>query len=176
MGKKLVIIGFCSIGQELGKMALGMGMHVLPVTRSEKDYAIDLEIPGLDAAISTSIRSHTLDDVIEDADIISIHVPSQPNAVLGYDEMNRLKKGVLLINTSRGGIIDEAALLEKLEDGTVAGAALDVFNNEPTPDSRLLNHPLISCSPHIGASTLEAQSNIGIELAHQIMDHFEKGQ
>ena len=172
LGKKIAIIGFGRIGQELGKIALGMGMHVLPVTRSSQEHSLDLEFPGINAAISTSIRSQTLDDVIAEADIISIHVPSQPGAVLGKPELNRLKKGVLLVNTSRGGIIDEEGLLEKLEDGTVAGAALDVFENEPKPDPRLLNHPRISCSPHIGASTLEAQRNIGLELADQIIAHF----
>jgi len=172
LGKKLVIIGFGRIGQELGKIALGMGMNVLPVTRSKKKYDLDLQFPGIEAAISTSLQSYTLDEVLHQADAISIHVPSQPGAVLGKEELGKLKKGVLLINTSRGGIIDEKALLEKLDDGTVAGAALDVFNNEPTPDPQLLNHPKISCSPHIGASTLEAQSNIGIELADQIIDHF----
>ncbi len=172
LGKKLVIIGFGRIGQELAKLAIGIGMHVMPVNLIKEEFQLELEFPGIQAAISTTLSNHDLDEVIHEADIISIHVPSQPGALLGRDELNRLKKGVLLINTSRGGIIDEEALLEKLEDGTILGAALDVFNDEPEPDARLLNHPQISCSPHIGASTLEAQSNIGVELADQIIEHF----
>jgi D-3-phosphoglycerate dehydrogenase len=86
--------------------------------------------------------------------------------------MKQLKKGVYLVNTSRGGTIDEAALVEGLADGTIAGAALDVFENEPKPNPAILNHPQISVSPHIGASTVEAQRNIGLELADAFIEFF----
>jgi D-3-phosphoglycerate dehydrogenase len=83
-----------------------------------------------------------------------------------------MKTGAIIINCSRGGIIDEEALLSALDSGKVAAAGLDVFENEPTPMKALLDHPRISASPHIGASTLEAQRNIGLELADQIIAHF----
>jgi D-3-phosphoglycerate dehydrogenase len=98
---------------------------------------------------------------------------SGDKALLGAVEIASMKDGVILINTARGGIIDEGALLDGLSSGKVAGAALDVFNNEPTPNVALLNHPKISVSPHIGAATNEAQSNIGKELADQIIAHFD---
>jgi D-3-phosphoglycerate dehydrogenase len=83
-----------------------------------------------------------------------------------------MKEGVFLINTARGGTIDEDALLAALASGKVAAAALDVFENEPSPKAELLNHPQISVTPHIGASTLEAQRNIGLELADALIDFF----
>ncbi|NJO87042.1 MAG: 3-phosphoglycerate dehydrogenase, partial [Lewinella sp.] len=84
-----------------------------------------------------------------------------------------LKAGAIVVNTARGGVIDEEALLAALDSGHIAGAGIDVFNNEPTPDRRLLEHPRVSVTPHIGASTIEAQRNIGLELADQILAYFE---
>ena len=106
------------------------------------------------------------------ADYISLHVPSLGKALLGKAEMEKMKDGVILVNTARGGTIDEDALLAALESGKVGGAGLDVFENEPTPRADLLNHPRISVSPHIGASTQEAQRNIGLELAEKLINLF----
>jgi D-3-phosphoglycerate dehydrogenase len=112
-----------------------------------------------------------LTEVIAQLDYISIHVPKQADgaAVIGPKEFQLMKKGVRLVNAARGGVIDEMALLEALQNETVSAAALDVFENEPTPLKALLDHPHIACTPHIGAATLEAQDRIGEELADLII-------
>ncbi len=172
-GKTLGIIGFGRIGQEVARLALGLGMRVLPTDLYDNTVSIDLNTPDVDN-IAFSIRLQTLPfaKVLAESDYITIHVPSSGKPVIGAEEMNQLKDGVFLVNTSRGGTIDEDALLAALDSGKVAGAALDVFVNEPTPRADLLNHPKISVSPHIGASTLEAQRNIGLELADAFIEVF----
>jgi D-3-phosphoglycerate dehydrogenase len=114
-----------------------------------------------------------MEEVLKASDFISLHIPfSGGKPVIGKDEIAQMKTGVCLINTARGGAIDEDALLEALESGKVMGAGLDVFENEPTPNQALLNHPKISVSPHIGAATMEAQAKIGLELAERILNYF----
>lgn len=110
----------------------------------------------------------SLEEVLEQADVITIHVPG--GKILGAEELAKTRKGVVLVNAARGGVIDEEALLAALESGQVSAAGLDVFVNEPTPNEALLRHPLISVTPHIGAATDQAQENIGIELAEQIIE------
>ena len=114
----------------------------------------------------------SLDEMLSKADFISLHVPSTDKPILGQAEMDKMKDGVILINTARGGSIDEDALLGSFESGKVKAAGLDVFVGEPKPRQDLLNHSAISVSPHIGASTGEAQEKIGIELAEQIIAYF----
>ncbi|MCB0668667.1 MAG: D-2-hydroxyacid dehydrogenase [Saprospiraceae bacterium] len=173
-GKTLGIIGFGRIGQETARMALGLGMRVLPVDLYVDEATISIELFEIEqASLSVKLSTVSMDKMIAESDFITVHVPSiGDKALLGEEEIKRMKDGVILINTARGGIIDEAALLRHLDSGKVAGAALDVFNNEPTPNAALLNHPKISVSPHIGAATNEAQSNIGKELADQIIAHY----
>ncbi|MGH1338430.1 MAG: D-2-hydroxyacid dehydrogenase [Aureispira sp.] len=172
-GKTLGIIGFGRIGQEAARLALGLGMKVVAADILERTVTIDLTTPHTsETAFSVAIQTGSVADVLKESDYITIHVPSSDRPVIGAAEMKQLKKGVFLVNTSRGGIIDETALLQGLEDGTVAGAALDVFENEPKPNPVLLNHPQISVSPHIGASTVEAQRNIGLELANAFTEVF----
>jgi D-3-phosphoglycerate dehydrogenase len=103
-----------------------------------------------------------------------LHVPKQADgsAVIGKNEFSKMKKGVRIVNAARGGVIDEDALIEALDNGTVAAAALDVFENEPNPRKELLAHPKIACTPHIGAATGEAQDRIGEELADLIIQQF----
>jgi D-3-phosphoglycerate dehydrogenase len=110
--------------------------------------------------------------MLAEADYITIHVPG--GNLIGEEELAKMKKGVILANTSRGGVINEDALLAALESGQVRGAALDVFIGEPTPRRDLLENPKVSVTPHIGAATGEAQYNIGTELADQIIAHFGK--
>jgi D-3-phosphoglycerate dehydrogenase len=161
-GKTLGIVGFGRIGQSLASYALGCGMNVIGVNREVEKVTIPVHIGGNELAINVEC-SNNLNDVLSKVDYLSIHVPKQPNgeAVIGKAEFAAMKKGMRIVNAARGGVIDEDALLEALENGTVAVAALDVFENEPNPRKDLLNHPRIACTPHIGAATVEAQDRIG---------------
>ena len=172
-GKTLGIVGFGRIGQELAKIALGLGMRV----RAHDPFVNEAEI-GIqlgdhqDLKLSLTIHTESLEKVLRDADILSFHIPGIGKPLLGAAELEKLKTGAVLINTARGGVIDETALLAALDSGKIGGAGLDVFENEPTPSEALLRHPKVSCSPHIGASTVEAQAYIGMELADKIISFF----
>jgi D-3-phosphoglycerate dehydrogenase len=172
-GKTLVIVGFGRIGQALASYALGAGMKVIGVGKERGNIGIDLTIGEHTLTVDVHCTDN-LSEVLPLADYLSLHVPKQPNgyAVIGEDEFARMKKGVRIVNAARGGVIDENALLSALENGTVSFAGLDVFNNEPNPDPRLLNHPKIACTPHIGAATNEAQDRIGEELASLIIAQY----
>src|SRR5690606_23091020 len=138
------------------------------------EAVIDVEVSGSEASsISAKLHSAKWEEMLQIADFISLHVPfSGGKALIGAEEIAKMKNGVFLINTARGGAIDELALLDGLNSGKVAGAGLDVFDDEPTPRKEILNHPAISLSPHIGASTVEAQEKIGLELADRILSFF----
>ncbi len=166
-GKTMGIVGFGRIGQETAKCALGMGMDVLAVDPyvSEVTLAIGPSALGFEVDITTV----NMEDMLADADYISLHIPSVGKPILGAEEFAKMKDGVIIINCSRGGTIDEDALLEALNSGKVAAAGLDVFDNEPTPRKDILSHPRISLTPHIGASTEEAQNKIGQELAEKMI-------
>lgn len=168
-GKKLAVIGFGRIGQFAARYALGAGMEVLAVDAFIKEpVEIDLQTPGVDAKVKVSPVS--MEEALTQADFITLHVPAQADgsAVIGEVEFNKMKDGVRLVNLARGGVVDEDALLAALESGKVAAAALDVFENEPTPREDLLTHPNILSTPHIGAATVEAQARIGGEIAENI--------
>ena len=165
-GKTMGIIGFGRIGQEVAKIALGLGMRVVAADRSPKTYTLHLPIFGA-GDVKVNIQSETTEEVLATADFITLHVPG--GEVIGAAEIQKMKDKVILINTARGGVINEQALVEALNSGKVAAACLDVFENEPKPAAALLNHPRISLTPHIGAATEEAQERIGIELAELII-------
>ncbi len=172
-GKTLGIVGFGRIGQELAKIALGIGMSV----RAHDPYVQDAEV-GIqlndfeDLRFGVRVRTEQLDKILRESDFISFHIPGTGRALIGAEELAKMKNGVFLINTARGGVIDEEALLAALDSGKVAGVGLDVYENEPTPRESLLKHPNVSCTPHIGASTVEAQAYIGMELADKIIAFF----
>ncbi|MEZ4722513.1 MAG: D-2-hydroxyacid dehydrogenase [Flavobacteriales bacterium] len=168
-GKTLGIIGFGGIGQELAKYALGCGMNVVFHTRGATSVSLDMHVAG--HKFQVSLSSISLDELLSSSDYISLHVPKQSDgsSVIGTDELSRMKDGVCLVNTSRGGTIDEDALIAALDSGKVRAAALDVFVGEPAPREDLLKHPKIISTPHIGGSTVEAQDRIGVELADQII-------
>jgi D-3-phosphoglycerate dehydrogenase len=173
-GKTIGILGFGRIGQSLASYALGAGMNVVPITHTEKEFEIPVLI-GNGTEVLVKLQSSTMcHETLGLLDYLSIHVPKQANgsAVIGSSEFNAMKRGIRLVNAARGGVIDEQALLDALANGTVAAAALDVFNNEPNPDQRLISHPNIACTPHIGAATNEAQDRIGEELAELIIGQF----
>ena len=172
-GKTMGIIGFGRIGQYTARYAAGNGMNVIASNRSQKTVNLDLDIPGADAQIE--INTTTKEEVLKNADFISLHVPAQAdgNAVINEKELNMMKDGAYLINTARGGVVDEKALASALDNEKLTYAALDVFENEPTPDADLLKHEKLSLSPHIGAATVEAQDRIGIEIADILIENFK---
>jgi len=172
-GRTLGIIGCGRIGQALARLALGAGMHVLPHRRSQEPVTLTLTIAGL-APISVELPVAPFDQVLAQSDFISLNLPSAEGdpAILGPDEFSAMRKGVCIVNAARGGAVAELALLEALNSGQVAHAALDVFEGEPSASPAVLSHPRISLSPHIGAATVEAQARIGTEMAGHLLRHF----
>jgi D-3-phosphoglycerate dehydrogenase len=168
-GKKLGIIGFGRIGRSTASYALGCGMDVVASDFFPNDEPIKLNVAG--QTLEVKVPHIDMSELIKTCDCISIHVPKQKDgsAVIGENELSAMKDGVILINAARGGVIDEDALLAALSSEKVRYAALDVYENEPTPRQDLLNHDGIGVSPHIGAATLEAQDRIGTELAENII-------
>ena len=171
-GKTIGILGFGRIGQETAKIGLGMGMNVLAVDPFIKNATVSVELFNKEQKLDVNLKTVEIDYMLANADYISLHIPSLDKPAIGMEEFSKMKEGVFLVNASRGGMVDEDALLEALNKGIVAGAGLDVFENEPTPLKALLEHPRVSLSPHIGASTMEAQRNIGLELAEKIIAFF----
>ncbi len=168
-GKTLGIIGFGRIGQATAKMALGLGMRVIATDGFVPKATISVDFYN-GQQLAFEIETIEKEALLQQADFISLHVPAQADYVIGNPEFELMKDGVGIINCSRGGIIDEVALIAALDSGKVLFAGLDVFENEPTPEIQLLMHPKISMTPHIGAATLEAQDRIGTELAQQIKE------
>lgn len=166
-GKTLGIIGFGRIGQEVAKIGLGVGMQVIAADKfiDSADIVVSLYSGK---SITEQIVTQPVEDILTQADFISLHVPAQKNYVIDKVALSKMKKGAALINAARGGVIDEVALVESLDSGHLSFAALDTFENEPKPEIKLLMHDKISLTPHIGAATLEAQDRIGEELAQQI--------
>lgn len=167
-GKTLGIIGFGRIGQAVAKMALGLGMKVIASDKFVGEAVIKVDFYN-GQFINVDIKTEPMEDIFKHADFITLHVPAQNEYIIGREELKMMKDGVGIINAARGGIIDEVALVEALDEEKIAFAGLDVFENEPNPELRLLMHPKISLTPHIGAATNEAQDRIGTELAEQII-------
>ncbi|MGB2460611.1 MAG: D-2-hydroxyacid dehydrogenase [Flavobacteriaceae bacterium] len=166
-GKTMGVIGFGRIGQETAKIALGVGMHVV-AHDPFMDKAEVKVVLGNGAAVDVAIEMNSFESVLKEADFISLHVPAQDKPVIGKKELAMMKKGAGLVNAARGGVIDEEALLDALENRQLSFAGLDTFVNEPKPAMKVLMHPCVSLTPHIGAATQEAQDRIGTELAQQI--------
>lgn len=172
-GRSIGILGFGAIGGLVGKACNALGMSVT---------AFDPAAATLKTKPEYSFVkkwANTLDEVFAECDVVSVHMPlmdATKNSI-GAAQFGKMKKGSYFINCSRGGIASEAALLEKLNDGTIAGAALDVFDQEPTPpDHPLVKHPKVICSPHIGAATKEAQHKVGIAAAKYLIDFYREGK
>lgn len=174
LGKTIGIIGFGRIGQEVARIALGMGMHVVASDPFVKEAMIVISVHGAAQTITVPISTTDIETLLSTSDIITIHIPKADKPVIGKENLSGLKKGVVLINTARGGVFDEDALLEGLQSGQIGGVGMDVFVGEPTPRADILSHPKISLTPHVGGSTAEAQENIGTELAQLIIQHFKK--
>ena len=172
-GKTLGVIGFGRIGREVAKIALGIGMKVIASDQNVGEAEITLEFYN-HQTIKIPIKTEPVEMLIKDSDFITLHVPAQSKPVIGAREIEMMKDGVGIINTARGGVLDEKALLEGIESGKISFAALDTYENEPSPEIKLLMNDSISLSPHIGAATNEAQERIGIELAEQIITILKK--
>lgn len=161
-GKTLGVIGYGRIGQSLGRMAQALGMKVL---------AYDIfHVEGIE---NENMKYVEMDELLANADFISLHTPSlDGKPLINADTIAKMKDGVNIINTSRGANIDEAALLEALNSGKVRAAGLDVWAEEPSKNEALYSHPMVSCTPHIGASTVEAQKRIGAEIVDIVNKFF----
>ena len=173
-GKTLGIIGFGRIGQAVAKRAIGLGMNVIAHDKFIKEANITLNFFNGEKKTFT-IETTSLVGVLKNSDFVTLHIPkTDDKAVIGAEEIGLMKTGAGIINTSRGGLIDEDALMFALDKGKLEYAGLDVFVNEPKPSIHLLMHNSISLTPHIGAATQEAQDRIGLELAEKIITYFNK--
>ncbi len=173
-GKTLGIIGFGRIGQEAARLGLAMGMKVMPADIAVSQVTINLTLfHNENVNFSVTMETFDLDDVLRHSDFLTMHVPfSGGTPLIGKAQFAKMKTGAILVNTSRGGVVDEEAMLEALDSGKLAGAGLDVFDFEPKPRKEIIDHPKISMTPHIGAATIEAQGLIGLELADKILAFF----
>lgn len=168
-GKTLGIIGFGRIGRSVARIALGLGMRVIASDKFVGQAEIRVDFYN-GQFINVDIVTEPMEDIFKHADFITLHVPAQDAGyVIGKAEFDAMKDGVGIVNASRGGIVDEVALVDALDSGKISFAGLDVFEEEPTPAIQVLMNPKVSLTPHIGAATLEAQDRIGTELAEQII-------
>ena len=160
-GKTLGIIGMGRIGSELAKKCTALGMKII--------YFDLMDIKNID----NNYRKVEFDELLRESDFISINI-SGTKSIIGSKELKKVKKGVFIINTSRGKALDEDAIITSLNDGTLGGIGLDVFLEEPSKNLELINHPKVSLTPHIGASTKEAQMKIGEEVINIIKEEIYK--
>ena len=160
-GKTLGIIGMGRIGSELAKKCTALGMKII--------YFDLMDIKNID----NNYRKVEFDELLRESDFISINI-SRTKSIIGSEELKMVKKGVFIINTSRGKALDEEAIITSLNDGTLGGVGLDVFLEEPSKNLELINHPKVSLTPHIGASTKEAQMKIGEEVINIIKKEMYK--
>jgi D-3-phosphoglycerate dehydrogenase / 2-oxoglutarate reductase len=166
-GKVLGIIGCGNIGSIVAERGIGLRMRVIaydPFLSPER--ALDLGVEKVELA-----------DLLARADIITLHVPmtAQTKNILSAENLAKTKKGVLIVNCARGGLVDEQALRAQLDSGHIAGAAFDVFTTEPATENPLFGHPSVVCTPHLGAATSEAQENVALQVAEQMSDYLTRG-
>ena len=170
--RTLGIIGFGRIGQALASLAIGVGMRVIMTDIIEGSKTISKTFFTGDI-LDFEIENFSMDELLEQSDFVSIHIPG--GNLINQQQIGIMKDGAGIINASRGGVINEPDLIDALESGKLKYAALDVFENEPSPAIKILMSPFISLSPHIGAATKEAQDRIGTELAEKI-EAIDKGE
>lgn len=168
-GKTLGVIGFGSIGQEVAKIGISLGMKVKVLTRKPKTEILTLDFFDGQSVKFEITSTNDMDVFLKEADFISINTPKTNEYIIDTPEFEKMKDGVYIVNTARGGVLNEVALIDFIESKKVAGAALDVFENEPNPELPLLMNPALSLSPHVGGNTVDAQEKIGLELAEQII-------
>lgn len=169
-GKTLGVIGFGGIGKEVVKMGIALGMKVKVFTRNPKTEKVSLEFFDGQTISFEITTTQNLNAFLSDLDFLTINVPKTQGYIIDTPQFEAMKDGVFIVNTARGGVINEVTLVNAIDSGKVAGAALDVFESEPTPELPLLMNPALSLSPHVGGNTLDAQEKIGSELAQQIIE------
>jgi D-3-phosphoglycerate dehydrogenase len=162
-GKVLGIIGMGRIGSKVAQKAASLGMRV---TMGYDKFHQAIDIPN--------VKPHSLDEIFQESDFISVHTPFDPShgPVIDKAAFEKMKKGVIIINCARGGVIDENALLSALNSGKVYGAVIDTWENEPKPRRDLVEHPRVIATPHIGAMTVEAQERVGGEIVEIVKEFF----
>lgn len=166
--RRLGVLGLGRVGRHVATMARGLGMEV---------WGFDPQIEPA-AAADLGVKLESVEAILANSDFVALHTPlnDATRNLIDRDSLARSKKGIFLVNCSRGGVVDESALIEALDSGQVAGAALDVFAEEPLPaDSPLRRHPKIVLTPHLGASTREAQLGVATQSAQQVRDFLETG-
>ncbi len=171
-GKTIGIIGLGRIGQEVAKIAIGIGMDVIACDEYHKKVDIDINFTK-NKKLTFKIKTISKIELLKKADFVTLHIPAQKNYIIDSEEINLMKNGSAIINAARGGVINEVSLIAALDSGKLSFACLDTFEEEPKPEIKILMHPKISLTPHIGAATKEAQNRIGLELAKQIKDIFK---
>lgn len=172
-GKTLGLIGFGRIAKETASIALGCGMKIIAFDPyiSEGDVPVKLH-PSYDNNYKINVKTTTKEEVLAESDFISLHIPGGQGYVLDAPEFEQMKDGVGIVNCARGGTISENALIEAINSEKVKYVATDVFENEPPTDDRILRIDNVGLSPHIGASTQEAQERVGVQLAKSVIDYF----
>jgi D-3-phosphoglycerate dehydrogenase len=162
MGKKIGLVGIGQVGARVAARLKPWNVRLLafdPYVSEEK-------------AAEIGVKLASLDEVLETSDIVSLHTPvnAETKGLLGAERLSRMKKGALIVNCARGALIDDAALIAALDSGQIGGAALDVFVSEPPTDFTLMRHPKVVCTPHLGASTVEAQDRVAVETVEMLVE------
>jgi len=174
-GKTLGLIGFGRIGRETASIAICCGMKVIAYDPYFTEGEVKLNLhQEYKSEFSVTIKTISKESLLAEADFISLHIPGGQGYVLDSAEFQQMKNGVGIVNCARGGTINESALIEAMNSGKVKYVATDVFEKEPPVDDRILRIDSVGLSPHIGASTEEAQERVGIELAESIIAYFKK--
>jgi len=173
-GKTLGVIGFGRIGRETARIAIGMGMNVVAhdpfLTEAEVEIKFHPQMNAQSFKLGVPVISK--DDLLAQSDFVTLHIPGGGETVIGAHEIELMKKGAVLVNCARGGVVDEKAMSEALSKGHLSAVGLDVFETEPPVNMEYFTRDDVSLSPHIGAATSEAQERIGEELANKIIAHF----
>jgi D-3-phosphoglycerate dehydrogenase / 2-oxoglutarate reductase len=168
-GKKLGIIGFGRIGQEVARMAIGLGMEVLVNDYKQRDFELTITLNKhyMQHNFNLTLTGQSVETVLTQSDFVTLHTPGSEE-IIGAKEIAMMKKGAMLLNCARGGVVNEPALVAALKSGQLSFAGIDVFETEPPIYTEILELPNVSLSPHVGASTAEAQERVGVELAERI--------
>lgn len=172
-GKKLGIIGMGNIGKVVARIGAGLGMDICYFDPNIPEVAVPFRMLGGEYSTTLTFSSIPFESVLSNSDFVSLNLPAQEAILIGKRELGLMKPGSSLINTARGGLVDEVALLEALDSGHLRFAALDVFESEPHPEIQLLMRPELSLSPHIGGATPEAQERASNDIATRIISFYK---